>query len=97
MLSQSAMGFGAIGLANLLGTKVAAKNSKISLPSRNVHLGQNESFLFLNGAPSHIDTFDPKPGLLKYEGKKPEENYSKATKAGFLPSPLSSLNVVNLV
>ena len=89
MLSQSAMGFGAIGLANLLGTNLAAKNSKISLPSRNVApRAKRVIFLFLNGAPSHIDTFDPKPGLLKYEGKKPEGKLYKATKAGFLPSPL---------
>jgi len=26
-------------------------------------------FLFLNGGPSHIDTFDPKPALEKYHGK----------------------------
>ncbi len=26
-------------------------------------------FLFMNGAPSHIDTFDPKPVLAKYDGK----------------------------
>src|SRR4051794_36017041 len=25
-------------------------------------------FLFMNGAPSHIDTFDPKPALAKYDG-----------------------------
>jgi hypothetical protein len=25
-------------------------------------------FLFMNGAPSHIDTFDPKPALTKYHG-----------------------------
>jgi hypothetical protein len=26
-------------------------------------------FLFMNGAPSHIDTFDPKPALAKYHGQ----------------------------
>src|SRR4029077_5258377 len=26
-------------------------------------------FLFMNGAPSHIDTFDPKPALTKYDGQ----------------------------
>jgi hypothetical protein len=26
-------------------------------------------FLFMNGAPSHIDTFDPKPALEKYDGQ----------------------------
>ncbi|MBI3472206.1 MAG: DUF1501 domain-containing protein [Candidatus Solibacter usitatus] len=25
-------------------------------------------FLFMNGAPSHVDTFDPKPALAKYNG-----------------------------
>lgn len=25
-------------------------------------------FLFMNGAPSHVDTFDPKPALTKYHG-----------------------------
>src|SRR6266702_1739174 len=26
-------------------------------------------FLFMNGAPSHVDTFDHKPALAKYNGK----------------------------
>jgi hypothetical protein len=26
-------------------------------------------FLFMNGAPSHVDTFDPKPTLTKFDGK----------------------------
>ena len=25
-------------------------------------------FLFMNGAPSQVDTFDPKPALTKYNG-----------------------------
>src|SRR5690242_10682150 len=25
-------------------------------------------FLFMNGAPSHVDTFDPKPALARYHG-----------------------------
>jgi hypothetical protein len=46
-------------------------------------------FLFLNGGPSHIDTFDPKPALAKVEGKQPEgELYKKSKGSGFLPSPL---------
>ena len=28
-------------------------------------------FLFMNGAPSHVDTFDPKPALARYAGKEP--------------------------
>src|SRR6187455_2388400 len=28
-------------------------------------------FLFMNGGPSHVDTFDPKPSLEKYAGQQP--------------------------
>ncbi len=28
-------------------------------------------FLFMNGGPSHVDTFDPKPALEKYAGQAP--------------------------
>src|SRR5262249_39519079 len=28
-------------------------------------------FLFMNGGPSHVDTFDPKPGLVQYNGQDP--------------------------
>jgi hypothetical protein len=28
-------------------------------------------FLFMNGGPSHVDTFDPKPLLAKYHGQRP--------------------------
>ncbi|MEZ6122659.1 MAG: DUF1501 domain-containing protein [Planctomycetaceae bacterium] len=45
-------------------------------------------FLFMNGAPSHVDTFDPKPALLKYAGQKPDDTNGRNTKgAGYLPSP----------
>jgi hypothetical protein len=29
-------------------------------------------FLFMNGGPSHVDTFDPKPMLTKYAGQRPD-------------------------
>ena len=83
------MGFGAIGLANLLGTKLLAKGNELSSLNRSVTpRAKRVIFLFLNGAPSHVDTFDPKPDLLKHEGKKPEGKLYKSTNAGFLPSPL---------
>jgi hypothetical protein len=70
MLGRIGMGFGAMGLGDLL-----AETSSISLnplaarqppmpakAKRVVHL-------FMNGGPSHLDTFDPKPSLDKYDGK----------------------------
>jgi len=42
----------------------------------------------MNGAPSHLDTFDPKPALAKHEGEAPSGELSRNTKgAGYMPSP----------
>ena len=45
-------------------------------------------FLMMNGGPSHVDTFDPKPALAKHAGEAPEMPDDRKTKSGgFLPSP----------
>jgi hypothetical protein len=44
-------------------------------------------FLFMNGGPSHVDTFDPKPALERYAGQKPSGKLFIPAKAGFVPSP----------
>src|SRR5262245_1818523 len=45
-------------------------------------------FLFMNGGPSHVDTFDPKPALRQPEGEQPGgELYRKSKGTGFMPSP----------
>ncbi|MCA9164898.1 MAG: DUF1501 domain-containing protein, partial [Planctomycetales bacterium] len=45
--------------------------------------------LFMNGGPSHVDTFDPKPALDKYAGKDlPTQNLKTERPTGAaLPSP----------
>jgi hypothetical protein len=70
ILARIGMGFGAMGLGDLL-----AETSSISLnplaarqpplPAR----AKRVVHLFMNGGPSHLDTFDPKPSLDKYDGK----------------------------
>lgn len=43
---------------------------------------------FLNGGPSHVDTFDPKPALRKYEGQAPPMSLATERKTGAaFPSP----------
>ena len=89
MLNRTAMGFGALGMANIFGSGDVAAANSLAGPKRNFFpRAKRVIFLFLNGAPSHVDTFDPKPDLVKYEGVKPEGKLFKSTKAGFLPSPL---------
>lgn len=84
MLNRTAAGFGMVGLAGVCAsadeTFKSASNpldpKKPHFPARAKHV----IFLFMNGGPSHVDTFDPKPELKKQEGKPgPGGNY--------LPSP----------
>jgi hypothetical protein len=49
-------------------------------------------FLFMNGGPSHVDTFDPKPALLHYSGQSPPAKLvTGRPKAGkIMPSPFAA-------
>ena len=42
----------------------------------------------MNGGPSHVDTFDPKPALKKHAGDKPS-GLARSAKLGFMPSPFA--------
>lgn len=71
MLSCLAGGFGTVGLAAMLGDAASADSSRatMSLPHHEPQ-AKRVIFLFMNGGPSQIDTFDPKPELARWEGKR---------------------------
>ena len=50
--------------------------------------------LFMNGGPSQVDTFDPKPALEKYNGQRPNEADLKTERktGGLLMSPFKFQN-----
>src|SRR5262249_29095932 len=56
-----------------------------ALPAKAKHV----IFLFLTGGPSQLDMFDPKPGLAKYEGQRPNAVNLRTERetGGLLPSP----------
>ncbi|MEI2722935.1 MAG: DUF1501 domain-containing protein [Verrucomicrobiota bacterium] len=77
-LNRAAMGFGALGLAALFGEGMllndasAADSPAESLLPRAPHFpakAKHVVHIFAQGAPSHVDTWDPKPALTKYDGK----------------------------
>jgi hypothetical protein len=77
LLQLAGGGIGALALQSLLqGDACAAANGDFdadSLSSRSPrHPGKAKAviWLFINGGPSHIDTWDYKPGLEKANGKK---------------------------
>ena len=89
MLARMCTGFGMLGLAALAGPAAFAGSSTMRLPHFTPK-AKRVVFLFLNGGPSHVDTFDPKPALAKLEGQQPTgELYRKSKGSGFLPSPFA--------
>jgi hypothetical protein len=95
MLRQFANGFGLIGLASVLAdqAKAGPADGGNPLAVRNPHFPARAKrliFLFMSGGPSHVDTFDPKPALVKYAGKPLPFEQPKLvrTRTGnLLPSP----------
>ncbi len=90
-LNRCGTGFGALGLASLLGEDgwlPRAEGANVHSPmaarpppspakaNRVIHL-------FMNGGPSHVDTFDPKPSLDRHHGKLlPSGNLATERKTG---------------
>src|SRR5438128_7066112 len=65
MLCRSANGFGGLALASLL----AGKSDAASRPPHFPPKAKSVIFLFMDGGPSQMDTFDPKPRLAKEHGQ----------------------------
>lgn len=55
------MGFGALGLANLLSDELLGQGKAMQFPAKTKHV----IHIFAQGAPSHVDTWDPKPELTR--------------------------------
>jgi hypothetical protein len=74
MLRRCANGFGAVALAALLAEEGRAEGETAAgrQPVRH-HPAKAKSviFLYMDGGPSQVDTFDHKPALEKYHGKDP--------------------------
>jgi len=78
MLRQSAMGFGSLALAHMLTQDGKAVEDEGRRDSKNPFLPRDPHFpakakhviyLYLDGGPSHVDTWDPKPRLEKENGQ----------------------------
>ncbi len=96
MLQRLGTGVGALGLASLLQPELAAA-ADAAVPGDPLSPKQpmfaprakRIIHLFMNGGPSQVDTFDPKPALEKYNGQRPEGADLKTERktGGLLRSP----------
>jgi hypothetical protein len=83
MLRRCANGFGAVALSTLMaeqgiadagGEAGEASSPKSPFAPRDPHFkpkARNVIFLYMDGGPSQVDTFDYKPALEKYDGQDP--------------------------
>jgi hypothetical protein len=73
MLQRCWQGFGALALGSLLGeqTRAAARLDNPLAPRAPHHRARARSviFLYMDGGPSQVDTFDPKPRLQQEHGQ----------------------------
>src|SRR4051794_31392679 len=85
LLARVGAGFGTLGLAAMLGGQAqAAPAAANPLAPRSPHFAPKAKrviYLFMNGGPSHVDTFDHKPALAEYESKNGPGNRK------YFPSP----------
>jgi hypothetical protein len=97
MLCRSGVGFGSLALGAMLsetgfvGGAARAADAAAPVASANPLLPRSAPgkatakrvvHLFMNGGMSHVDTFDPKPALTKYNGKEVPSNLPTERKTG---------------
>ncbi len=97
ILTRSALGLGSLALAGVLqdddrsARAAGAAGAAGPLEVRGPHFratAKRVIHFFLNGGPSHVDTFDPKPALTRYAGQPLPETLSTERKTGAaFPSP----------
>jgi hypothetical protein len=86
ILQTASCGFGYLALASLCNERAAAESSNplAPKPPHFTPRAKRVIFLFMQGAPSHVDTFDYKPRLAKDDGKAaPGKGSRKLLKSPF--------------
>src|SRR5947209_3607106 len=98
MLQRVGTGFGVMGLAGLLqdqqllATPQAAGAPSNPLAPKLPHFAAKAKriiHVFMNGGPSQVDTFDPKPALVRHNGQRPPASDLRTERgtSGLMMSP----------
>ena len=87
------LGLGGMALGSLLGrAQAAGPGSHPFTPKPPPHFGRAKRviYLFMAGAPSHLELFDHKPALAKWDGQLPPAELLKGYRSAFI-NPNSAL------
>src|SRR5262245_8753736 len=68
-LTRAGGGFGALALSAMLAGDAKASSALLSRPASFTPRAKSVIFLFMDGGPSSLDTFDPKPLVNDYAGQ----------------------------
>jgi hypothetical protein len=88
-LARVGMGMGALSFSTLARASTPAPSPLVAHAPHFAPRARRVIHFFLNGGPSHVDTFDPKPALAKYAGQPLPGEYlrtERKTGAAF-PTP----------
>lgn len=91
-LKECGIGLGAMALGHLAGVS-SARGAVDPLAAKTSHFApkaKNVIFLFMAGAPSHLELFDHKPELTTYDGSQPPAELLEGYRAAFI-NPNSKL------
>ena len=86
-MEQCGVGMGSLALSSLLG---AATDPMAPKQPHHKPKAKNVIYLFMAGGPSHIEMFDNKPTLAKFDGTLPPADLLKGYRAAFI-NPNSKL------
>jgi hypothetical protein len=84
---QASFGIGGLALASLMDGVLLAEAQSQTSPARTLHFAPKVKrviYLFMAGAPSQIDLFDPKPALTKHDGEDIPEEFIKGERFAFI-------------
>jgi hypothetical protein len=90
---ECGVGLGAIALKSLMADNLVAGSAPNPLAPKKPHFdgkAKNVIYLFMAGAPSHLELFDNKPALAKHDGTLPPPELLKGYRAAFI-NPQSKL------
>lgn len=90
-LARAGAGFGSVALTHLLAQQglLAHGGARNPLPHHDKGKAKSVIFLFMEGGPSHLDLFDPKPLLNKLAGQPLPESFDRPlTAMGEQDSPI---------
>ena len=68
-LSTASNGFGMLALSALLAEEAKLRGSAVKSSGDSPATAKSVIFCFMDGGPSHVDTFDPKPLLKERQGE----------------------------